>query len=39
MAGLTITQRQDLGAEFRSWDDESVDWRRYDRVVLRSVWN
>jgi hypothetical protein len=28
-----------LGAEFRSWDDESVDWRRYDRVVLRSVWN
>lgn len=27
------------GAEFRLWDDPTVDWARYDRVVLRSVWN
>lgn len=26
-----------LDAEFRSWDDAEVDWSRYDRVVLRSV--
>jgi hypothetical protein len=26
-----------LGADFRSWDDAGVDWGRYDRVVLRSV--
>jgi hypothetical protein len=28
-----------LSAEWRSWDDESVDWERYDRVVIRSTWN
>lgn len=27
------------GAEFRLWDDPSVDWQSYDRVVLRSVWD
>jgi hypothetical protein len=26
-----------LSADFRSWDDPDVDWSRYDRVVLRSV--
>ncbi len=26
-------------ADFRVWDDESVDWKAYDRVVLRSVWD
>jgi hypothetical protein len=26
-----------LSAEFQSWDDPDVDWNRYDRVVLRSV--
>ncbi|HKA27557.1 MAG TPA: hypothetical protein VKD88_09290 [Gaiellaceae bacterium] len=26
-----------LRADFRSWDDPDVDWGRYDRVVLRSV--
>jgi hypothetical protein len=26
-----------LGADFRSWDGPDVDWSRYDRVVLRSV--
>jgi hypothetical protein len=28
-----------LGAEFPVWDDPSVDWESYDRVVLRSVWD
>ena len=28
-----------VGAEFRVWDDESVDWDAYDRVVVRSVWD
>jgi glutathione synthase/RimK-type ligase-like ATP-grasp enzyme len=28
-----------LGADFRVWDDEAVDWSAYDRVVLRSVWD
>ena len=28
-----------VGADFRVWDDESVDWSAYDRVVLRSVWD
>ena len=28
-----------LGAEFQVWDDETVDWRAYDRVVVRSVWD
>lgn len=27
------------GAEFVVWDDPSVDWEAYDRVVLRSVWD
>ncbi len=28
-----------VGAEFQIWDDESVDWHAYDRVVVRSVWD
>jgi hypothetical protein len=28
-----------LGADFRTWDDPDVDWDRYDRVVVRSVWD
>jgi hypothetical protein len=28
-----------LGAEFSVWDDPDVDWKAYDRVVLRSVWD
>jgi hypothetical protein len=28
-----------LGAAFEVWDDESVDWHAYDRVVVRSVWD
>jgi hypothetical protein len=27
------------GAEWRLWNDPSVDWEAYDRVVLRSVWD
>jgi len=27
------------GAEFVVWDDPTVDWEAYDRVVLRSVWD
>lgn len=28
-----------VGAEFRVWDDESVDWGAYDRVIVRSTWD
>jgi hypothetical protein len=28
-----------VDAEFQVWDDESVDWHAYDRVVVRSVWD
>ncbi len=28
-----------VGAEYCVWDDETVDWAAYDRVVLRSVWD
>jgi hypothetical protein len=28
-----------VGADFHVWDDESVDWHAYDRVVVRSVWD
>lgn len=28
-----------LGAEYQVWNDESVDWHAYDRVVLRSTWD
>jgi hypothetical protein len=28
-----------VGAEFQTWDDESVDWHAFDRVVVRSVWD
>jgi hypothetical protein len=27
------------GAEFAVWDDPTVDWEAYDRVVVRSVWD
>ncbi len=27
------------GAEFVVWDDPTVDWEAYDRVILRSVWD
>ncbi len=28
-----------IGAEFRVWDDQTVDWAAYERVVVRSVWD
>jgi hypothetical protein len=28
-----------VGAEYRVWDDNSVDWDAYDRVVVRSTWD
>jgi hypothetical protein len=28
-----------LDAEYAGWDDPSVDWSRFDSVVLRSTWN
>ena len=28
-----------LGADFQVWDDKTVDWSAYDRVLLRSVWD
>jgi hypothetical protein len=28
-----------IGAEFRVWNDEAVDWSAFDRVVIRSVWD
>jgi glutathione synthase/RimK-type ligase-like ATP-grasp enzyme len=28
-----------LDADFLSWDDPAADWGRYDRVLLRSVFN
>jgi len=28
-----------VGAEYRVWDDESVDWNAYDLVVVRSTWD
>jgi hypothetical protein len=28
-----------IGAEIRIWDDPQVDWRSYDRVVIRSTWD
>lgn len=28
-----------LGATYEVWNDPDVDWRRYDRVVVRSAWD
>ena len=28
-----------LGADVRVWDDPSVDWTAYDRVIVRSTWD
>lgn len=36
---LTPLQENELHAEPAVWDDETVDWRRYDAVVVRSVWD
>lgn len=28
-----------IGAEFRVWNEDGIDWSTYDRVVIRSVWD
>ena len=32
-------EARDASVEFRSWDDRSVDWDRFARVVVRSTWD
>lgn len=36
---LEACARAGLDAEVRAWDDATVSWSRYDRVVLRSPWD
>ena len=38
---LLLEPLRDLGAEvsFEGWDDPAVDWRGFDRVVIRSTWD
>ena len=36
---LEACARAGLHAEVRAWDDPTVSWRRYERVVLRSPWD
>jgi hypothetical protein len=36
---LEAVRARGVEAELASWDDESVDWARFDRAVLRSTWN
>jgi hypothetical protein len=40
-SGIADDQRaaELLGAEFLVWEDETIDWHSYDRVVVRSVWD
>ncbi|MAU13069.1 MAG: hypothetical protein CL607_24845 [Anaerolineaceae bacterium] len=32
-------KRHGIEAEFVIWDDECIDWSRYDAVLVRSIWN
>jgi len=38
---LTASMLSDLGYETKAmpWDDNSIDWKKFDAVVLRSCWN
>ena len=36
---LAASAAAGLVAEVRAWDDPTVSWRRYDRIVLRSPWD
>ncbi|MFN8167921.1 MAG: hypothetical protein U0S36_03960 [Candidatus Nanopelagicales bacterium] len=36
---LPALARRGVAAEVVAWDDPSVDWSRFDRVVLRSPWD
>ena len=37
--GLAALARAGVSAEVVDWDDQAVDWSRFDRVVLRSAWD
>lgn len=37
--GVAALQAAGADVEVVAWDDEAVDWARYDRVVLRSTWD
>lgn len=36
---LEAVRAHGVEAEVASWDDERVDWSKFDRAVLRSTWN
>jgi O-ureido-D-serine cyclo-ligase len=36
---LTALKAEGVAAEVCNWDDESVDWRRFDAAVIRSTWD
>jgi len=36
---LEALRRTGLSVDVLDWDDDFVDWSRYDRVVLRSAWD
>jgi glutathione synthase/RimK-type ligase-like ATP-grasp enzyme len=38
-AALAALARAGVAAEVVDWDDEAIDWSRFDRVVLRSAWD
>ena len=37
--GLAALERAGVSVEVVDWDDQAVDWSRFDRVVLRSAWD
>jgi glutathione synthase/RimK-type ligase-like ATP-grasp enzyme len=37
--GLAALTRTGVSVEVVDWDDQAVDWSRFDRVVLRSAWD
>ena len=37
--GLAALERAGVSVDVMDWDDRSVDWSRFDRVVLRSAWD
>ena len=37
--GLAALTRAGVSVQVVDWDDQDVDWSRFDRVVLRSAWD
>ena len=37
--GLAALERAGVSVEVVDWDNQAVDWSRFDRVVLRSAWD